>query len=354
VNEHELEQTLREAFAAKADAAVPNHRPLPPRVDAATGHPHRRGHSARIVAPLAAAAAVVAVIGGVLAVTGSSGSDGSGTVAAGSTHPSATASPGRAVRITVLNDNRAQYGVGMPVIAVFSHAPTDARPFARATEVTVNGAPVDARWYFLRSRTQPGALEAHLRPRTYWPAHARVHVSIAARGVSAGTGMSFADSVSLDFTTGAATVAVVDDRAHRMTVTTDGKQLATFPVSLGSPTTPTMRGTKVIIAKKPSVCLDGPGFHECGIEYAQQLSYDGEYLIAAPWNVANIESGVDTSNGCTNLVRHDARALYRMLRVGDVVQYPNTSGAAMPVGAGVADWNVPWSTWRRGGLLPTS
>jgi hypothetical protein len=42
-----------------------------------------------------------------------------------------------------------------------------------------------------------------------------------------------------------------------------------------------------------------------------------------------------------------------LLRVGDVVEYPNTSGPAMQAGTGYGDWDVPWSTWRAGGLVPT-
>ncbi len=49
----------------------------------------------------------------------------------------------------------------------------------------------------------------------------------------------------------------------------------------------------------------------------------------------------------------DAAQLYAMSEVGDVVRFPKTDGAKMAVGAGFGDWNVPWSTWVRGGAVPT-
>ena len=47
----------------------------------------------------------------------------------------------------------------------------------------------------------------------------------------------------------------------------------------------------------------------------------------------------------------DAEA--RVLRVGDVVDYPNAKGPAMTLGEGYGDWNVPWSQWLTGGAVPT-
>ena len=73
-------------------------------------------------------------------------------------------------------------------------------------------------------------------------------------------------------------------------------------MSLGAARTPTDSGVKVIMEKGDNICMTGPGYHECDIKYTQRLTYSGEYLHAAPWNVANIKRGVDTSNGCTNLL----------------------------------------------------
>jgi lipoprotein-anchoring transpeptidase ErfK/SrfK len=237
----------------------------------------------------------------------------------------------------------ATYGVGMPVVAYFSQQFSSAKPLVAATTVTVTGKPVQAAWYFEKSAEPGYPVEGHLRMQDYWPAHADVHVAVAANALTA--------AATVDFHTGARTIATVEDAKHQMFVTSDGKPLGSFPVSLGAATTPTWRGTKVIMTKQPSICLSGPGFNRCDIKYAQQLTSDGEYLIAAPWNAALGQR--DTSNGCTNLTSADAEYLYRLLQVGDVIKYPDTTGPMMQVGGGLGDWNVPWAVWLKGGLIPT-
>jgi lipoprotein-anchoring transpeptidase ErfK/SrfK len=257
------------------------------------------------------------------------------------------------VHIRLYNADGAQYGVGMPVVAIFSRKITDARAFARATKVTVNGRPTEAAWYF---PDQPalGPMEAHLRPERYWPADSQVRVSLATAGLPAGDGLRFDDSLTLGFSTGPAVVATVDDRRHELVLRTDGKQVGTFKVSLGKKQTPTERGTKVILRQQPSICItDHQTYKQCGVKYAQQVTFDGEYLLAAPWNERLIQKGVDSSNGCTHLMPQDAAFLYRTLRVGDVVRYVDVKGPPATMSTAFADWDVPWPTWVKGGALPT-
>ena len=242
----------------------------------------------------------------------------------------------------------------MPVIAIFSHKISNARPFVTATTVTVNGNPVKAAWYFEKSVAGLGAMEAHLRPKNYWPAHSRIHVSLATQGQPAGNGLTYDDSLTLDFTTGARTIATVDDRTNYLRVVADGKPLVPpMPVSLGAAKTPTFAGTKVVMSKDTEVALKGPGYNEVS-PYALRLTYSGEYLIGADWNMAGIAKRRDTSNGCTELRSGDAARLYQLLRVGDPIVYQNAKTPAMPAWDGFGDWNVPWSKWLTGGLLPTS
>jgi lipoprotein-anchoring transpeptidase ErfK/SrfK len=106
--------------------------------------------------------------------------------------------------------------------------------------------------------------------------------------------------------------------------------------------------------KGRDICMRGPGYYECHIKYTQRLTYGGEYLHSAPWNTYNIDHGIDSSNGCTNMHDADAKTLYHFLEVGDVVIYPNANGPAMQLGSGYGDWNVPWRVWVKGGLIPTS
>ena len=106
--------------------------------------------------------------------------------------------------------------------------------------------------------------------------------------------------------------------------------------------------------KGASICMSGPGYDECGIKYTQRLTYDGEYLHAAPWNTKNIKDGVDSSNGCTNLTTPEARASCSVCFASATSSnFPNADGPAMQLGSGYGDWNVPWSQWLTGGLVRT-
>ena len=371
-HDEELERRLRAALDAKARSAVNEVRPVPPLAVHATHRAppiERRRHI--WLAPLSAAAAVVAVVTGLLfavrvtsgqeTVVGQpvgparvSGPHAATTVPAAPSSGASTVPAGKPVHVSLNIGDGTQVGVGMPIIARFATKITDARAFARATKVTVDGAPVQGGWYFEYSDPASGhVMEAHYRPQDYWPAHAKIHLDLPVAGQSAGTRLVFDNSLTLDFTTGAADIATVDDASHTLTLMRDGTRYGTYPVSLGANNTPTARGTKVIMEKGLSICMSGPGYHECGVKYTQRLTYGGEYLHAAPWNTAHL-GRIDSSNGCTNLSTNDAAALYKLLQVGDVVTYPNANGPKMQMGQGYGDWNVPWSQWLTGGAVRTA
>lgn len=299
---------------------------------------------------------------GAISGRGTAQTAGSGPSSATSTTSttSAASSPtpdAKPVHVALKFSDGSQFGIGIPIIAYFSRRPTDAKPFVQATKVTVNGTVVQGGWYFETSSADPRyPIEAHYRLQNYWPAHSHVHMDLPIKGLSAGSGLAYDDSLTSDFSIGASQIAVVDDVSHTMTLTVDGHPEGTYPVSLGATSTRTRSGTKVIMEKVPTVCMhDTNGtYYECGIKLDMRVTYDGEYLHAAPWNVYNITHGIDSSNGCTNLLPSDAAKLYGLMEVGDVVQYPNANGGKMQLGAGYGDWNLPWPLWETGGLIATS
>ncbi|MCW2539094.1 MAG: L,D-transpeptidase [Frankiales bacterium] len=301
---------------------------------------------------------------GVSGGAGSTSASASGTAASpvsGSPSPSATPStsaptkpavPTKPVHVSLLEADGASFGVGMPIIAWFNRPPTDARAFSAATSVTVNGKKASGAWYFERTAHAGSAMEAHYRLAGYWPAHAQIRMSLPVKGMTAGKGLTYDDSLTLAISTGAAKIATVNAATLVMTVMTDGKLYGKFPVSLGASNTPTSRGTKVIMEKGADISMTGPGYFDPHVQWTQRLTYGGEYLHSAPWNVANIGQR-STSNGCTNLLPNDAKRLYNYLEVGDVVKFPNANGPAMQLGTGYGDWNVSWTTWLTGGAVKT-
>jgi lipoprotein-anchoring transpeptidase ErfK/SrfK len=271
--------------------------------------------------------------------------------------PSAPAKPtGRPVHVRLYESDGGTYGVGMPIIAYLSAKITDGREFAKATKVTVDGSPVEGGWYFQRSGIYAGyPVEAHYRPKEYWPAHAKIHLDLPVEGLSAGTGLVFDNGLTLDMSTGPANVSRIDGRTEKMVVTSDGRPVFTFPVSLGKAETPTFGGIKVLMekAKVERMVSTEPGnTYDLKVPWSVRITNSGEFIHSASWNGGNI--GVrSTSHGCTNLNVTDAKKFFDFARIGDVTEYVNTGGPTMPSWDGYGDWNLDWDTWQQGGLAPT-
>jgi lipoprotein-anchoring transpeptidase ErfK/SrfK len=196
-------------------------------------------------------------------------------------------------------------------------------------------------------------MEAHYRMQQYWPAHATIEMNMPLKGLSAGPGLAYDDSLTLMMKTGAAHISQVNGGSERMTVSSDGKLVKTFPVSLGKAATPTYLGTKIVMDKKnPQLMIGGADDpYHINVPWSVRVTNSGEFIHAAAWNTGNIGSR-STSHGCTNLTVADAQWFYGFAVIGDVVTYSNTGTSnVMPSWDGFGDWNVPWSEWEQGNLL---
>ena len=265
----------------------------------------------------------------------------------------ASAPSGKPVHVRLLEGDGSTWGVGMPVIAYLSAKITDARAFAAATTATVNGAPAEGAWYFEKSAIYSGyPLEAHYRTQGYWPAHAKIHLDLPLQGKSAGPGLVFDNSLTLDMSTGPANISKIDGRTERMVVTSDGKQVFSFPVSLGKASTPTFGGVKVVMEKDRVQRMTGPGY-DLKVPWSVRITNSGEFVHAASWNGGNIGQR-STSHGCTNLTSAEAKKFYSFAQIGDVTVYTHTGGPTMPSWDGYGDWNLSWTTWQSGGALKTT
>ena len=304
--------------------------------------------------------AVSAIVLGVTACTSSSPTAAPSTVtvtpstgAASSsapTTPRTTAKPkplGKPVRVSSIEGDGQVYGVGMPLVVRFGVAPTDKKAFETAAKVTVNGAAATGAWFWEKPYAD-SPTEVHYRPAQYWPARAKVHVDLPVKGLSAGRGLSFSNSLTLDYAIGAYHYSRVDSASLRMSVYSDAKIVRVLGVSLGKATTPTYSGTKVVMEKNRVERMIGPGYNEL-VPWSVRVTNSGEFIHAAPWNTGI--GAVSTSNGCTNLSVADATWFFKFSVLGDVVQYPNAAGPTMPSWDGYGDWNVSWSTWQAGGKL---
>lgn len=280
----------------------------------------------------------------------------SGAESAPTATPAPTESPkptGKPVHVRLYQADGSTYGVGMPIIAYLSASISDAKDFAEATKVTVDGAEVEGAWHFQKSAIYKGyPLEAHYRTEKYWPAHADIHLDLAVQGLAAGPGWVFDNSLTLDMSTGAANISKIDGKTERMVVTSDGKTKFTFPVSLGAAKTPTFSGTKIVMEKSKLERMVGEGY-DVKVPWSVRVTNSGEFIHSASWNGGNIGRR-STSHGCTNLTVADAKKYFDFAQVGDVTVYTNTGGGTMPSWDGYGDWNLSWTTWQTGGAVPTS
>ncbi len=282
-----------------------------------------------------------------------------GVASPGANTTSAPPAPtGRPVHVRLYESDGKTYGVGMPIIAYLSSEITSAKAFSDVTKVTVNGAAMQGAWFFQRSAIYADyPVEAHFRLQDFWPAHATIRLDLPIQGLSAGTGLVFDNSLTLDMATGARNIANIDGSTERMAVSSDNNPVFTFPVSLGKATSPTFSGVKVVMEKdevKEMKSTEPGNVYDVMVPWSVRVTNSGEFIHSASWNGGNIGQR-STSHGCTNLTVVDAKKYFDFAQIGDVAVYTNTGGSPMPSWDGYGDWNLDWSTWRAGGLYsPTA
>jgi lipoprotein-anchoring transpeptidase ErfK/SrfK len=324
---------------------------------------------------LAAALGVAGCSGSAVRAAGKSGGPTSGGAPAGSSALAAgarTSSPssssatstapagprrgsGTPVHVSLYEGDGTTYGVAMPIIAYFSADVTDARVFDQVARVSVNGVAAHGAWYWEQSSQSSSSMEAHYRLAGYWPAHATIHLDLPVKGLWAGQGRVFDDSLSLTMHTGARHIVKIDGKPglDSMKAYSDGTLVRKVKVSLGAAETPTYLGTAVVISKSnPELMKSSPGeaYYSIEVPWSVRVTYDGEFLHDAYWN--NQLGQVNLSHGCTNLSPAVAKWYYHWSRVGDPVTWTHTgTKKVLPVWDGWGDWNVSFATYRHGGLL---
>lgn len=245
-------------------------------------------------------------------------------------------------------------GVGMPVIVTFDRPVKDRAEFERHMTVTSEPAAGEGSWSWLSNH------EVHYRPKTYWPAGAKVHVELDLNSVPAGDGIYGQQDQNIDFTIGRKAVSVVDMKKHKLTYSVDDKVKRTIPVSTGDAGHQSRNGTKIIMEKFASVDMDAastgvdssaPDYYNMkGVKWAMRVTNSGEFLHAAPWNAGYL-GRANMSHGCTGMSTADAGWLYQRSRRGDIVKFVGGT-RSLEDHNGWTDWNVPWDEWVKGSALP--
>src|SRR5438477_10948710 len=247
---------------------------------------------------------------------------GSAGVAANVTSTFRTVTPVATVTATVFPDGLT-VGVAQPIVIRFDHLiTTEAARTAVLQRFTVTESrPVPGGWHWFNNR------ELHLRPQLYWPVGEKVTVTSDLNGWNAGNGMWGGGTTRAQFTIGNAHVAVANLATHQMTVSDNGRLIATYPFSGGRDMYPTMNGVHIVLDRESVVHMvsstngipvNSPDGYDELVYSDVHITDSGEYVHAAPWSVDS-QGRDNVSHGCINLSPADAAAFFAFSQYGDVV-----------------------------------
>lgn len=244
------------------------------------------------------------------------------------------------------------YGIAMPVVAEFRPGiPAADRAAVQRRMVVRTDPPQPGVWHWLADGTQ-----AYYRAPRYWQPGTTISVRLALKGIPLSNGRYGGRDHGATARIGRAFEMRVDNATKTMTVYEDGIRTKGIPVSLGKRSTPSSSGTMVVMDKLEHTIFDTreepdpANRYVKEIDYAQRLTWDGEFIHAAPWT-ADAPGRRNVSHGCVNVSTADARWLFAKTKVGDPVTVTGTERRITP-GNGWTAWNLSWPEFAAGSALP--
>jgi lipoprotein-anchoring transpeptidase ErfK/SrfK len=257
--------------------------------------------------------------------------------------------PANLVRVTSFLGDDNTVGVGMPLIIKFSRSiPEKYRgDVERKMVVTATPAQVGT-WHWI------SPTEVHYRPKVFWKAYSKVFYKVQLKGVEMGDGWYGRSDLTVDMKIGRSFVMTVSNSTKKMTVKQDGKTINTIPVSLGKKSTPSSSGTMVVIEKKEHTVFDTTdtdpnGGYRTDIDYAQRITWSGQFIHAAPWS-EGVQGRSNVSHGCVNVSEAMGKWLFGRTLMGDPITVSGTE-EKLKNGNGWTDWNMSWEEYKKGSAL---
>jgi lipoprotein-anchoring transpeptidase ErfK/SrfK len=241
--------------------------------------------------------------------------------------------------------------VAMPLIVKFSREiPSAERANVQRRLFVKSDPPQEGIWRWV------SGTEVRYRPKVYWQPGTKISYRLATGGLPMGDGYYGRSDITVVASVGPAVILTVDNKSKMMTVTRDGKVLRRIPVSLGKAKTPSSSGTMVVMEKQRKTVFDT--FAELGpregyridIEYAQRLTWGGEYIHAAPWS-EGVQGQTNVSHGCVNISMANAKWLFTITKMGDPVVVKGTE-RRLQNGNGWTEWNMSWAQYVKGSAIP--
>jgi lipoprotein-anchoring transpeptidase ErfK/SrfK len=263
------------------------------------------------------------------------------------------AKPDKLVSFVSFLTDGATVGVGMPLLFKLSRSIGKPQRAAVQRRLLVHTEPAQTGIWTWYSDT-----ELHWRPKEFWQAGSKISVNVRTGGLPVGNGYYGKQDSTLTCTIGPSLVMTVDDTASPkvMTVVKDGAAVKTIPVSLGRPSMPSSSGTTVVIERLAKTVFDTmsdpnpANRYRTDIEYAQRLTWGGEFVHAAPWSVQD-QGKNNVSHGCVNMSTENAKWLFDQTLIGTPVIIKGTS-RKLEYGNGWTDWDKPWDDYVKGSAIP--
>ncbi|NJC81915.1 L,D-transpeptidase [Planosporangium mesophilum] len=266
--------------------------------------------------------------------------------------PAKLATPVLRANNNMLLEERKTYGVGQPVVVSFDEPVTNRAEAENALQVTTEPR-VTGAWRWISDR------EVHWRPPEYWKPGTKVSIKTNVYGRHLGDGLYGGKDTSGAFTVGPSKIAIADDKTFQMETFIDGKMVRKIPVAMGrheqigAIDLRTRSGPHVVLGNEQvtrmtssSFGLGGAEAYDSMVEYTTHISYEGEYVHAAPWSVGQ-QGNSDASHGCININTENAIWFMENFGPGDVVDVRNT-GLPLPLTDGLGDWTLSWADWIKG------
>jgi lipoprotein-anchoring transpeptidase ErfK/SrfK len=235
------------------------------------------------------------------------------------------------------------YGTAMPVAVEFESDIPEASRAAVARRLFVKSDPPQlGRWHWASSRM------VLFRPEQYWKPGTTITVRSGLTGLPIGSKWGDTDRSATVKIADRSLVLDVDNATKKMRVLLNGQVIRELPVSLGKPSTPSSSGQMVIMEKAEQTVFDtratdGPDGYRVDIQYAQRLTWGGEYVHSAPWSVKD-QGTRNVSHGCVNVAPDQARWLFEQTMIGDAVIVRGTE-RVLQSGNGWTAWDVPWEKY---------
>ncbi|HJZ02909.1 MAG TPA: Ig-like domain-containing protein [Streptosporangiaceae bacterium] len=275
------------------------------------------------------------------------GTDGSGQRIT-TTSSFRTLAPASTFSTEIYEGSDQTYGVGMPIMLIFSQPVTNRAAVERSLQLTTS-KPVIGSWYWDDSE------HLDFRPRDYWPANTTVSFEGHLDGVQGASGVYGAANLTQTFTIGRSLIAVASTTTHKTQIYLNGKLTYDWPISTGRASLPTPDGTYVSVEKNNPVRMIGggapgsAGYYNELVNYAVRFTFSGDYYHSAPWSVID-QGTTNVSHGCVNLPPEDATIYYNMSIPGDPITV-TASTAAGKWDDGWTEWFLPFSQFVKGSAL---